>query len=175
MVLAEVVGDQDDQGRLRCEHDQDFFVCAGELPSSLLLGQIDVADVLVAETDGRTQKGLHRPQRRADLGQAGRPGMAGEIGQPQRFGKHAQVLEELQSPGQVDEALALLCGQAGGDEFRRLPGVVEDSDSADARAGQRTGAVDNPLQDGIEVEVGGDLDAGLAQSGEAVAQNLILM
>ena len=131
--------------------------------------------MLVPVTDGRAQECFHRSQRRVDLGQADRLDVIGEIGQPQRFGKHAQVLEELQSPGQVDEALALLCGKAGGDEFWRLPGVVEDSDSADLRAGQRAGAIHNPLQDGIEVEICSDLDAGLAQSGEAVAQNLILM
>ena len=124
---------------------------------------------------GVLRKGLYRPQRRVDLGQADRPGVAGEVGQPQRFGKHAQVLEELRSSRQVDEALALLCGQAGGDELRWLPVVVEDGDPADACAGQRAGAVGNPLQDGIEVEVGGDLDAGLAQSGEAVAQKFILL
>ena len=53
------------------------------------------------------------------------------------------------------------------------PGVVEGHQRAIAGLGQRTGAVYDPLQNGVDVEAPADAKAGLAQPGEAVPERLI--
>ena len=57
------------------------------------------------------------------------------------------------------------------------PGVVPKATKGHQRAiagpGQRTGAVYDPLQHGIVVEIFGDAKAGFAQPGEAIPQRLI--
>ena len=123
---------------------------------------------------GRAQEAAHRPQGRADLGQAQRRCMGGKVGEPQRFGQAAQVGEELRSPRQVDESLVVLVRQAGGDEVLELSRVVEDGDAAHPCAGQGARPVQDLLQHGIEVEVFGDVQAGLAQPEEPLPQRRYL-
>ena len=120
--------------------------------------------------DRGPQEGLHRW---VALGEADRPGVAGDIRQSQRSLDLVQVLEEPQALGQVPEQRAFFGGDAGGDEGLYAPGVVEGHQRAIAGPGQRTGAVYDPLQDGAEVEAPADAKAGLAQPGEALAQRLV--
>ena len=100
--------------------------------------------------------------------------MGGEVGEPQRFGQAAQVGEELRSPRQVDESLVVLVRQAGGDEVLEPSCIVEDGDAAHPCAGQGARPVQDPLQHGIEVEVFGDMQAGLAQPGEPLPERRYL-
>ena len=60
--------------------------------------------------------------------------------------------------------------QAGGDEVLELSRVVEDGYAANPCAGQGARPVQDPLQHGIEVEVFGDVQAGLAQPGEPLPE-----
>ena len=125
-------------------------------------------------TDGRAQKALHRPQGRADLRQTQRRRVGGEVGDPERFGKAAQVGEELRSPRQVHEFLVVFGGHPGGDEGLQNAVLVEGGKAADPRAREGASCVHHLLQDGVEVEVLGDADARLSQSGEAVPQGFNL-
>ena len=56
----------------------------------------------------------------------------------------------------------------------QLPRLVEGGKAADPRAGEGASRVHHLLQDGVEVEVLGDADARLTQSGEAVPQGFYL-
>ena len=120
--------------------------------------------------DRGPQEGLHR---RVALRKADRSGVAGDIRQSQRPLDLVQVLEEPQSLGQVPKPRALFGGDAGGDEGLYAPGVVEGHQRAIAGPGQRTGAVYDPLQNGVEVEAPADAKAGLAEPGEALPQRLV--
>ena len=120
--------------------------------------------------DRGPQEGLHRW---VALGKADRSGVAGDIRQSQRSLDLVQVLEEPQALGQVPESRALFGGDAGGNEGLYAPGVIEGHQRAIAGPGQRTGAVYDPLQHGIVVEIFGDAKAGFAQPGEAIPQRLI--
>ena len=53
------------------------------------------------------------------------------------------------------------------------PESFEGHQGAIAGPGQRTGAVYDPLQNGVDVEAPADAKAGLAQPGEAIPQRLI--
>ena len=149
---------------------RDSSVIRRKLPAALLLGQVDVAEALALMKDRGPQEGSHR---RVALRKADRPGVAGDIRQSQRSLDLVQVLEEPQALGQVPERLAFFGGDAGGDEGLYAPGVVKGHQRAIAGPGQRTGAVYDPLQNGVEVEAPADAKAGLAQPGEAVPQRLI--
>ena len=107
-------------------------------------------------------------------GQAQRRCVGGEVGHPERSGQAAQVGEELPPPRQLDEPPVVFGGHAGGDEGHQLPGLVERGKAADPRAGQGARSIHDLSQDGIEVEVLGDAETGLAQPGEAVPQRLVL-
>ena len=120
--------------------------------------------------DRDPQKGSHR---RVALGKADRPRVTGDIRQSQRSLDLVQVLEEPQALGQVPVPRAFFRGDAGGHEGLYAPGGVEGRQRAIAGPGQLTGAVYDPLQDGVEVEAPADAKAGLAQPGEAVPQRLI--
>ena len=131
--------------------------------------------MLAPVTDGRTQEGAHRTQRRVDCGKARRRGVGGEVRQPERSGNHAQVGEELRAPWQFQEPLVLFGSQAGGDEVLQLPLLVQGGDPAHPRAGQGARPVHDPLEHDAQVQVLGDAQAGLAQPGEALPQGLIFV
>jgi len=63
--------------------------------------------------------------------------------------------------------------EARGDDLPGLPRFV-DGDEAVARAGERAGAVDDLLQDGVEVEARADAQDGGAEGGDALPQRLVL-
>ena len=58
----------------------------GERQAARLVRYVDDADVLPPVPDGRAQEALHRPQRWADLGQADRRDMGGEVRHSDRLG-----------------------------------------------------------------------------------------
>ena len=102
------------QRRLDGEHPQGFLVFVGELPSVLLLGQIEVADTGPAVTYRCPQKGPHLHE---VAGNAQRPGVCRKIPQPQRFQIRAEELEKPQPLlGQVQQHLVFFLRQAGGYE-----------------------------------------------------------
>ena len=149
--------------RLSGKQDQCVLVFGGELPAPFLLREIDVADRFAQMTDRRPQKGLHR---RMVLGKAGRTGVAGNILESERPGDLIQVSQQTQPLGQGAHSPAFLGSHAGGDQAAYAPGVVEGHQRAVAGAGQRTGAVNDFLQDVIDVQIRGDAKPGLGHPGE---------
>ena len=170
LFLPVPAGVGDDQRRLGGEHHQGLLVLGGEL--HFLLAHVEGPDALPQAADGRGQEGQNGADRhrRAELGKAQRPGVAVEVPQSQRFGNPAEALEELQPFGQLHKSLALFRSQPGGDEVLYPPRLVQQGDDAVAGAGQRAGAVQDPLQHRVEVEALVDAQAGLAQPGQPVPQ-----
>ena len=149
LLLAAVrAGVDDRRGRLRREQRQDFFIAARELRSAFLLGEKKVADQRVLVPDRRSQQG-HRPYQLG--GETERANVGGHVAQPERLRKLAQVLEQPRCVGPGRELAVLVRRQAGGDEALTVPGLADGRNQAVARSAQRAGAVDDLLQDGVEV------------------------
>ena len=163
------VGDR--RRRLRREQHQDLFVLTGELPSAFLFGEKEVADRHAPMPHRRSLEGLRPHQVR---GKAELPDVAGQVAESQRSGKVPEVFEEPRPVGPVGQLLVLGGSEAGADEVLGLPRVVDGRDHAVAGAGQRAGAVDDLLQDGVDVEARADAQDRRAQPGDALPQRLVL-
>ena len=164
-------GVDDRRGRLRREQHQDFFVPACELGSAFLVGEKKVADLGVLVPYRRSQQG-HRPHQVG--GETERPNVGGQVPQPQRRHKLPQVLEEPRSIGPIRELAVLVRRDAGGDEVLDMLVLADGRDHAVARSGQRAGAIDDLLQDGVEVAARVDAHACRAQLRDAFPQRLVL-
>ena len=101
--------------------------------------------------------------------------MGAQVGQAQRFGNVAEMIEEFQRIGQIPQTLDHIGGQAGGEKVCGRPRVVEEGEQAVACADERAGGVEDALQDGVEVEAFVDEQAGAAQAGEALSQRFNLL
>ena len=141
------------------------------------LAQKDVADAFAAVADGGGQKGLWEscPARQAGFGKAQRPDVGAQVGQAQRFGNVAEMIEEFQRIGQIPQTLDHVGGQAGGEKVFGRTRIVEEGEQAVAGADERAGGVEDALQDGVEVEAFVDEQAGAAQAGEALPQRFNLL
>ena len=85
------------------------------------------------------------------------------------------MLEEPRSVGPLGKLAVLLGSQAGGEELAGLPAGIDGRDRTVAGAGQRAGALDDLLQNGVQVEACADAQDGRAQPGETVPQHLVLL
>ena len=157
------VGDR--RCRLRGEHEQDLFIRSGELRSVLLSGEIEVADMPGPMAHRRAHEGFGAHQVR---GKTERADVLGKVRQSQRRRQVAEVFEEPQPVGPGHNAPVLLRGEARGEEVAGLAGIVDGRDPAAAGADQRAGAVENLLQDDVDVEACADAQDGRAQPGDAV-------
>ena len=101
----------------------------------------------------RTEHGLRRDH---VLGKAERPEVAGHVSQSHRSRKVPEVLEQLRPVGPVQHLLVFLGSDPRGGEFLGLSRLVDGRDRAVAGAGQRAGALDDLVQDGVDVEAGAD-------------------
>ena len=84
------------------------------------------------------------------------------------------MFEEPRPVGPVRQLLVLGRREAGADEVLELPRVVEGRDHAIPRAGQRPGAVDDLVQDGVDIEARADAQDRRAQPGDALPKRLVL-
>ena len=84
-------------------------------------------------------------------------------------------LEELVPVRPVRHVPALVRRQAGGDELLDRAAFVDSRDHAVAGAGQRAGAVDDLVQDGVEVEARADAQDRHAEPLDALAQRRVLL
>ena len=174
-LLPVAVGVGDGQGCLGSEEHQRVLILPGEPLLARLVRQVEVAHPGALETDGRAEEAAQRSQGRADCRQTqGLVGVGGEVGHPQGFRQTAQVGEELRSPGQVHEPPVGLLGQARGNEGLELPRAVGDGEAAAAGPGEQARPVHHPVQDGVQVQVLGDAQAGFAQAGETIPQGCYL-
>ena len=64
----------------------------------------------------------------------------------------------------------LVGGEARGDEVPGRPGLVDGGDGGEARAGERPGALDDLVQNGLEVKARADPEARRAERRDAFAQ-----
>ena len=159
-----------DRGRrLRGEQHQDLLVVGRELLSALLLSEKESADVHAPVTHRRRLQGLRQHQVR---GVAERADVGGEILEPERPGKVAEVFEQAQPVRPVQQLPLLFRGEAGSDEFLRLARLVDRRDEAVARAGQRACGIDDLAQDRAHVEARADAQDGGVQAGAALPQDL---
>ena len=170
--LVAVCASVGDGGRsLGGEQHQDLLVGVGELSRALLLGEKEDADVVVAVPHRRAQ---HRLRPHQIGGEAERPDIDRQVRQPQRGLEVAKVLEQPRPVGPVDHLLLLGRGEAGGDELLDVPCVVNSRDNPVTGAGEGAGAVDDLLQNGVEVEARTDAQDGGAQPGDAFLERLYL-
>ena len=173
LLVAVAAGVGDDQGRLGGEHHQGLLVLGGELP--ILLADVDASDTLPTVPERRRQEGQGRAHRhrRLELGQAQLTDVGVEVPQPQRFADAAEPLEEQHPVGKLGELPGLLGSQPGIEEVLYPPPIVQEGDDAVAGAGQRPGAVQDPLEHGVEVQALVDAQAGLAEAGQPLPQGLV--
>ena len=104
----------------------------------------------------------HR-HRRAHLGQAQRPQVPQQVGDPQGAGELGQVAEVLRPARAGPQPLGLLRGHARGEEALGRAGGVVEGDDAVAGGSEGAGRVQDALEHGRRVQVLGDAQAGLAQ------------
>lgn len=82
--------------------------------------------------------------------------------------------EQPQPVGKLEKPSVLLGGDSGAREVHGLPRLVHGRDDAVPRAGQRAGALQDLVQDGIEVKTRVDVLNCRTQLGDALAQRLHL-
>ena len=153
--------------RLRGEQHQHLLVLGRERRSPLFLGDEEMAHEDVAVAHRRALEGLREHQVR---GEAKGADQSGEVGQPDRPRKVAQMREELRSVRPLEELAVLLVSEAGGDEVAHLAGVVDGRDDAVARVGEPAGALQHLAEHGVQVERGVDTQDGRAQRGDPFAE-----
>ena len=109
-------------GRRR-QGDYELLVDVGEDLGGCLVGEVEVPENLLPDSDGDAEERLHRRMvRRKPV----TVGMLVEVGQPDRLGVHDQQPEDAVALGEVADRLALLVRQPHGDELAEAgPGVVQ--------------------------------------------------
>jgi hypothetical protein len=149
----------------RAQGDQDRLVVLGELAAAALVGQVQVAEHLVADPDRDAEEAAHG---RVAVGKAGRFGMAGDIGQAQRPGVADQQAEQAASLGPVVDAFDLVLGQADRDELGQPLAVADHAQGAVGGVDQPDRGLDDPPQGGFQVQAGADGHHCLEQAAHAV-------
>ena len=174
LLVAVAAGVGDDQGRLGGEHHQGLLVLGGEL--DLLLAHVDAPDALppVAERRGQEGQGRAHRHRRAELGQAQRP--ARSRGSPCSRSGSPMLLSC--SKKSIPLGNSANCRLSSGvspevEEVLYPPRIVQEGDDPVAGAGQRPGAVQDPLEHRPEVQALVDAQAGLAEAGQPLPQGLV--
>ena len=142
-----------------------LLVVGGELGGGALLGEVEVAEDVVADTDRHAEEAAHR---RVVFGKAGREGVFGDVAQPDRLGFVDQQAENAAPGGQVADAPVFGDGQSVGDELDQPPVGTDHAQRAVACAGQPAGGHHDALQGTAQVQAGADADDRLQQSGEAL-------
>ena len=80
------------------------------------------------------------------------------------------MLEEPRALGSLREPPVLVGGEARGDQVLRGARLVDGGDGGEAGAGERPGALDHLVEDGLEVEARTDPQARRAERRDALAQ-----
>lgn len=135
----------------------------GERVGALLLGQVEVADGIVADADRHAEETRHR---RMMGREAGRAGIIAPVAQPEGPLLADQDSEDAVAAGQVADRLPFGRGHAGGDEVGEETVRADDAEGAVPCAEQGARQVDDVLEDGVEIELGGDRQDRLIEAVE---------
>ena len=143
------------------QRHRQLLVNVAEGLGTLLVGQVQVPEDLLAHDDRHAEERPHR-------GGVGREpvavGMLPEIGEPQRLRFEDQQTEDPMAPREIADGPVGLVVEAGGDELDEAgPRLVEEAERAIASVHQVGGGVDDALQHCLQVEVGADRQHRLHQ------------
>jgi hypothetical protein len=160
LLVQPRVLDGDRRGAGEC--DDSVLVLVGEVPATLLLGEVEVAEDTAPAAYGDSQERVHRwVVRRKAVGLR----MLLELVQPQRPRVGDQQPEDAVPSRQSSDRRALLVVDSPGDEVAQLfSGGVEDSQGDVARTGQPSCRGDHPLQRGVQLEIPTDGNHSVEQS-----------
>ena len=139
-----------DPGRGR-EADHELLVDVGEHLGGRLVGQVQVAEHLVAHPDRHAQERSHRRM-------VGREpeavGMLAQVGQPQRLGVHDEPTEDPVPFGQVTDERVRRVVDPDRDELRQAgAGVVEHAERAVAGIDQPDRRLHDPPEHARRIEI----------------------
>ena len=148
------------------EHDGCRLVVIRELPSSLLVGEVEVAEGLAADEHRHSQEAVHRGMaRREPVGAR----MVAHMGQAQRLGLGDQHSEHPPPAGEVaDLSVGFLVDPDGEKAPQGLAVFVEHSQRGVARSGDLSGGVEKQAQDDLALELGDEAAASVDQALQAV-------
>ncbi len=138
-----------------------LLVLGGEGAAALLLGEVEVAEHLLADPDRHAQEGLHLRVVRREPGGAR---VGAEVGQPQRLGAVDERAEDAAAGGQFADRGGGVVGHADVDEVGQAGAAW--GDHAECRVpgvDQFGGAGGDPVQGGVQVQPGADGDHRLQQ------------
>ena len=123
LPLVVEAGVLDRDARRDRERTDELLVDLGELVRALLLGQVEVAEHLVAHADRDAQERGHR---RVVGREAEGVGVRGEVREPQRPGIADEQAEDAVALGLVPDPRALLVVDADGDELHEAVAILAD-------------------------------------------------
>jgi len=129
-----------------------------------LIGQVEVAEDLVADPDRDSEERVHRRVVRREPVAVG---MLFEVGEAQRLGIQDQQTEDALPMGQVADGLVGLVIEPHGEELRELGlGLVEHAEGAVASVNQLHGGGHDPVQDRRQIKAGTDRHDGVEKLAE---------
>ena len=132
--------------------------------AALLLGQVEVAVGLAADEHRHAEEATHR---RMPRGEAERPWMLAQISEPERARIIDQHAQDAAPPGERSDRPPRLPVDAQGHEALELVAVlVEDPQGGVARAGELPRRLEQPLEQGLDVELGHEPTARVQQATE---------
>ena len=148
-----------------------LLVDVGEHLGRRLVGQVEVAEHLVAHPDRHAEE---RPHRRVVRREPVAVGVLAQVGEPQRLGVEDEQPEDAVALGQVTDRPAGLVVDADGDELREARArLVEDAERAVAGVDQVDRGLDDALQHRGQVEVAADREHRVEQLAEAAGTRVV--
>ena len=132
--------------------DDQLFVDVGEDLGRRLVGQVEVAEHFVADTDRHAEERMHRRMVRRE---AVAVGVLGQVRKAQRLGVDDEETEDAMTVGQVADVSPCLLADADGDELGQPgPGRSSSTPRAPYRASTSSVAAGHDaLQHPLEVQV----------------------
>ena len=154
-----------DTGR-GAQRDQDSLVILGERAAALLLGQVQVAEDLIADADRDPEEGLHR---RVPLGETRRIRAGRDVREAERAGITDEQPEQPAPFRPVVDLADAGLVQAHRHEFGQPLPFADHAQGAVLRVHQPDGRLDDPLQRALQVQARADRDDRFQQAMHPVA------
>ena len=162
VAVGACVGDA--RCRLRREQQEHLLVRIGELVPAFLLGDEQGAHERAMMMNRRALRGLEGHHIRVE---PERPEVAGQVADPQGARLVPQVGEQPESVRPLRHLPVLVGRDAGTQNPKGTSVIVDGREHAVGGVGQRTGAVDDLLQNCVEIKARADPQDRLAETGSA--------